>query len=248
MCIRDRWWLRATEEQRALEVRMRQLAAEGVPRTGRRPTHAEYIQAARAGHGSRVARALYQRWGSSFVSKGDLSHGRVCGRTESCLVDALCNAARMLGVALRESALRKLALQPIPGEESSVCASWRLIQRALLSQQAPIVETPCKPRFDSSGPAMLNLVLCRVGVYVLCLQVTVDGREFRHAIAYNAAQGILIDSHSSNRAMQLDDRDRRGRKTASAAFKRLISQRSVLENKAISVDVSQVYEIEKQSK
>eukprot|EP00965_Chrysotila_dentata_P077667 2562254-Pleurochrysis_carterae.AAC.1 len=78
---------------------MRQLAAEGVPRSGRRPT------AARAVPGSRAARALYQSWGSSFVLKKDLGHGRVCGRSESRLVDAMCNATRMLGVALRESAL-----------------------------------------------------------------------------------------------------------------------------------------------
>eukprot|EP00965_Chrysotila_dentata_P199761 6179572-Pleurochrysis_carterae.AAC.2 len=241
------WWIRATPEQRELELRMGELAAAGVPRSGRRPTHAEYIQAARAGIGSRVARALYQRWGSSFVLQKDLGHGRVCGRDESCLVDAVCNAARMLGVTLREKALRKIALQPIPGEESTVCASWRLIQRALQSQQAQIVESPCKPRFDSNGPVMLNLVLCRVGVYVLCLKVTVDGRDFRHAIAYDAVHGILIDNHSSNRVFRLDDRDRRGRKTASAAFKRLLSQRSVFKDKGISVDVLQVYEIAKQS-
>eukprot|EP00965_Chrysotila_dentata_P090149 2975604-Pleurochrysis_carterae.AAC.1 len=64
------WWLRATEGQKELKVRMRQLAAEGVPRSGRWPT------AARAGHGSRADRALYQRWGSSFVLKEDLSHRR----------------------------------------------------------------------------------------------------------------------------------------------------------------------------
>eukprot|EP00965_Chrysotila_dentata_P137260 4540194-Pleurochrysis_carterae.AAC.1 len=59
---------------------MRQLAAEGVPRLGRRLT------AARAGHSSRAARALHQRWGSPFVLKEDLGHGRVCGRSENCLV------------------------------------------------------------------------------------------------------------------------------------------------------------------
>eukprot|EP00965_Chrysotila_dentata_P157474 5202485-Pleurochrysis_carterae.AAC.1 len=70
----------------------------------------------------------------------------------------MCNAARMLRVALREVVLRKIALQPIPDEESSVCASLRTVQRALRFQQALIVETPCiKPKFDSDGPAMLNL-------------------------------------------------------------------------------------------
>eukprot|EP00965_Chrysotila_dentata_P015626 517073-Pleurochrysis_carterae.AAC.1 len=71
--------------------------------------------------------------------------------------------------------------------------------------------------------------------------------EFRHVIAYDPAQGVLIDNHSSNRAMKLDDGDRRGRKTASSAFKRLLSQRRNLKDKAISVDVSQVYKIAKKS-
>eukprot|EP00965_Chrysotila_dentata_P062570 2073257-Pleurochrysis_carterae.AAC.1 len=67
---------------------------------------------------------------------------------------------------------------------------------------------------------MLNLVTCRKGVYVLCLRVAVDGSKFFRVIAYDAGKGILVDDHSSNRPMELDGRDRRGRRTAHAAFRR----------------------------
>eukprot|EP00965_Chrysotila_dentata_P183320 6053677-Pleurochrysis_carterae.AAC.1 len=223
------FWLRASIERRRREIGARILAENGVPISDRWQSWVELMESVHTW--SSEGRSLYRRWGSSFMLKAELGHERVCGRSESCLVDAVCNAAKEVGVALKVSAMRKIALQPIPGDESNVCASWRLIQRALQAQQAPIAENPCKPKFDAKGPVMLNLVRHREGAYVLCLRVTVDGRVFFHAIAYNAVDGILIDNHSSNRPMRLDDRDRRGRRTASAAFRRLLSQRSGFEHK-----------------
>eukprot|EP00965_Chrysotila_dentata_P222680 6193114-Pleurochrysis_carterae.AAC.2 len=97
------FWNSASTTMRQDEIRATLLAADGVPRSERQRTWVEHFRATRL----QVNRSMHRRWGSSFVLKEDLGHGRICGRSESCLVDAVCNAARRLGVDLNVSAMRK---------------------------------------------------------------------------------------------------------------------------------------------
>eukprot|EP00965_Chrysotila_dentata_P184346 6085907-Pleurochrysis_carterae.AAC.1 len=75
------FWYGASPTTRENEIRATLLAADGVPRSERQRTWVEHYMATSL----EVNRSLNRRWGSSFVLKEDLGHGRVCGRSESCL-------------------------------------------------------------------------------------------------------------------------------------------------------------------
>mmetsp|Transcript_59058 Transcript_59058/g.128217 ORF Transcript_59058/g.128217 Transcript_59058/m.128217 type:complete len:117 (+) Transcript_59058:1030-1380(+) len=111
----------------------------------------------------------------------------------------------------------------------------------------PVQVTTVSKDFNH-GPPMLLLRKCRVGVYVIYLDViTADKWRFNHAVAYDSAEGILVDNHSSSKPMRIDDGDRGHKKDAKAAFHRLLNQQTALRSLPFSVDPGPIFRLDRTS-
>eukprot|EP00965_Chrysotila_dentata_P140209 4635346-Pleurochrysis_carterae.AAC.1 len=90
---------------------------------------------------------------------------------------------------------------------------------------------------------MHAILKCDWGVYVIALRVKVDGWEYNHAIAYDAAPGILVDNHGSARPIRIDSVDRTNKHDAKRAFRKLMGQMRVLRMDSYSLDTASVYQL-----
>eukprot|EP00965_Chrysotila_dentata_P219062 6190915-Pleurochrysis_carterae.AAC.1 len=128
--------------------------------------------------------------------------------------------------ASQPASLTKMRDGAIVGEE--VCATPRTCEKAIIKLGYP-VEVRHVTKAFAHGPPMLLLLNCRVGVYVIILDViTADEWRFNHAVAYDAAEGLLVDNHSSSKPVRIDDRDRGHKNDAKAAFLKLLGQQTAL--------------------
>eukprot|EP00965_Chrysotila_dentata_P254465 6211878-Pleurochrysis_carterae.AAC.2 len=216
---------REEEEQRA------QLAREEEERIANRAAQLKSLRAEKVRY--------YMRVGASFLPASELGFSRRCGGTETCLVDAVANAIQMMGIKCSGQALRSRAQGKL-GEDGGV--NWDEVTRALSELNIP-VRCEHASRFFQSGPPMLQLLNSRKGFFVVFLKVTVDEKKYMHAVAYDAPRGVLVDNHSQNRPVLIDERDRKSRNSAKRAFQQLIGQRRSVREKGFSLDVDRVFEL-----
>ena len=94
------------------------------------------------------------------------------GDRRTCLVDAVVNGARKLGVSVSLSRLRSLAIPELGNEPQ---ASWASVQHGLATLGAPLALVEASRRFYAGGPPMLALLGAPPGVYVVRIEAVIDG-------------------------------------------------------------------------
>ena len=162
------------------------------------------------------------------------------GNQLSCMTDALENAMKMDGFPENDISTAKIRKLAIPELGNERMASFLSCKDALQSLNLPYDLLECTSKFKV-GPPMLNLLLAKSGVYVLGLRVVIDGVTNKHCIAYSAKKGKLVDNGSRTRPLYIEEKDRRSKKTAKDAFRKLVEQKCGSDHFAL--DLTQVYEV-----
>jgi hypothetical protein len=168
------------------------------------------------------------------------------GNGETCLVDAVINGARQLGVdSVSHRRLCSLAV-PVLGNVRQ--ASWASVKAGLAELQAPLSLVEASKRFYGAGPPMLALLKAAPGVYIVRMMVVVDDRQSWHCVMLStisdphAPHGKLIDNRC--KPVYLEPDDKASKKGARLAFQMLLEQNSAFAAaRSRRFDIADVYEI-----
>ena len=115
-------------------------------------------------------------------------------------------------------------------------------RRPRLPLRAPQESTS---RFDGKGGQLnllLNLLRAPAGVYLVSLQVIIDGKESKHGVVLSklaeehAPHGKLIDNHGKMQPCYLESKDTNGKEAAKMAWKLFIGQNPATKERPFSVN------------
>ncbi|KOO28149.1 hypothetical protein Ctob_009736 [Chrysochromulina tobinii] len=173
------------------------------------------------------------------------------GNQLSCLVDALYNGLCTLG--FDSASLARLRKRAMPELGNDPMASWDSVIWALADLGYPYVLQESTSRFDGKGGLMLNLLRAPAGVYLVSLQVIIDGKESKHGVVLSklaeehAPHGKLIDNHGKMQPCYLEAKDTNGKEAAKMAWKLFIGQNPATKERPFSVNPAQVFELKKKA-
>ena len=173
------------------------------------------------------------------------------GNQLSCLVDALYNGLCTLG--FDSASLARLRKRAMPELGNDPMASWDSVIWALADLGYPYVLQESTSRFDGKGGLMLNLLRAPAGVYLVSLQVIIDGKESKHGVVLSklaeehAPHGKLIDNHGKMQPCYLESKDTNGKEAAKMAWKLFIGQNPATKERPFSVNPAQVFELKKKA-
>ena len=172
------------------------------------------------------------------------------GNQRTCLPDAAFSGLCALsGEDFKAASLARLRSLSMPTLGNELEASWATLADAFLTLKLPFELKESTSRFMGDGGPMLNLLCAEVGVFVVGLVVTVDGKKNFHAVMLSkikekhAPFGRLVDNTKA-KPVYIEKKDLRGREAAKMAFRALIQQNpNARDAKTLAVNVRDVYEI-----
>jgi len=190
------------------------------------------------------------RTAGAVVAPSRLAEGyRLADRADrrTCMVDAVYHGAAELGVMLSLARMRTLA---IPTLGNVLEASWKSTRDALVRVGPPSLDlVEVTRRFNGAGPPMLLLLRAHPGVYIVRMQVNVDGVDSVHCVmlstipTVHCPHGKLIDSR--HKPVYIEAADKVTKKTAKLAFHRLFEQHHVFRSAVTrAIDVRDVHQLQ----
>jgi len=165
----------------------------------------------------------------------------------TCMVDAVYHGAAELGVELPLRRMRALA---VPSLGNVLEASWKSTQDALARVGPPTLKlVEVTRRFNGTGPPMLLLLRAVAGVYIVRVQVTIDGQVNSHCVMLSTIptercpHGKIVDNR--HKPVYIEVADKVTKKTAKLAFHKLFGQRCCFRSAATrAIDVRDVYQLQ----
>ena len=174
-----------------------------------------------------------------------------CGSAKTCLPDAAYNGLVVMGFS--GASLARLRTLSVPKLGVDPMASWRSVGDAFFTLQYPFELREATASVRHAGGPMLNLFKMENKVYLVALEVKVDGFTNRHCVVLSTFDeekdgkkfiGKLIDNHRGVKPVYLEEKDRRGKQAAKAAWRTFVGQNPALRDKTFNLNPMDVYELE----
>jgi len=170
------------------------------------------------------------------------------------LPDAAYIGLAVLGYS--DASLPRLRTLSVPRLGLDPMASWRSVSDAFSTLKYPFELQVATASVRREGGAMLNLFKMESRVYLVALEVTVDGFSNRHCVMLSTFEeekdgkkyiGKLIDNHRGVKPVYIEEKDRRGKYAAKAAWRAFIGQNPALCDKTFSLNPLDVFELKQKS-
>ena len=166
------------------------------------------------------------------------------GLRESCLTDAVVNGLRAMHF---KPSLAKMRNKSIPMLGNLLQATWESAQDALEKLNYPFKLVDVSSRFCNAKGGPMRALLRSRGVFIVGLHIIIHDEASEHAIMLDtvkrphAPYGRMLDNSSSAKPVYLEENDKRTKKSAKAAFRKLVVP--ACSGWKFSVKTSDVYEL-----
>jgi len=141
-------------------------------------------------------------------------HGRYAlatGLKNTCLPDALYNAAQLMMHTPFTALQCRDAVMPADGSDATIVETQRFAQ-------AHGMQMPSDTRFNKMGGPAFNLLQATSGAFIVFVRISAAGQTDKHAFAYNAVAGTILDNYQFKGVLAVEACDRISRPSARAVI------------------------------